>query len=330
MTLNNETGRIVFWGPKGSGKTWLFRAFLREIELLNGNLRLLGYSTVVEEKRGETWKNVGHIEGLEAIPTADLTVTLYRFQKNTGLNNHPQKRFLANCVNQHCHEIAVIDNSGGFFEENQKSTLDTKSIEQAEDEVRNAHYLILSLNSGNTQTGQGTLVTDLRKLRKLLENSSEKLIAACITKVDSLGQELVIPLYNQNENELKSLLTRSFGRQYANEIDVELKALRNYHEVQLFATSATGYFIDSDNRKKVNLASAGTALADTAQWNPEEVARPFFWLFEKIERERLQYISKEDKLFIHLMQVDTILAARQEAYISYEQLLRLAHAKMLR
>lgn len=332
MATSNDVNRIVFWGPSRSGKTWLFKAFLKKIQLLNDKLTGDGFEIKAQEKTTNgVWEDVRNIDGLTHEPTQGLTETLYRIVKKKPLlpingTTNQNLRFLSDRVNIQSHEVLLIDNAGGLFQRGNRGTINQNQVDQALAKVHNASYIILALNSGDTTTGQGSLAEDLRELSGILQGTRGKRIAACITKVDELGQSLIISLYNRNKDELQGLLARSFGRQYAEQIKAEINVLSRNHEVELFATSSSGYY-DENGKKVKNINSTGYELASVPQWNPEEVEKPFFWLFGQIERERLAYLDKDDKVFSFLMQKHNILAARKEAYVSYEQLIRLAETK---
>jgi GTPase SAR1 family protein len=321
-----NTKKIVFWGPATSGKTWLFRAFLKKVQLLNDILKSQGYSLDVKEINGNRWESIPNIDGLLTEATSDSMQSYYQIIRKTEKTSVSG---IKTRVNTHSHEIWVFDNPGGWFQKQTQAEMkedQKKQVAGVAEAIRNAHYLVLALDSGKTTTGESNFAEDLKQLTSLVANTEGKKIAACITKTDALGQQLVIPLYNRDESQLKGLLTRSFGQEYARQIDASLDILRRSHDVKLFATSAVGYH-EKDGKKIVNLNETKTAIGNTAAWNPEEVEKPFFWLFDAIERQRIEYLDPASRLFSFLMGKDNILKTRREAYLSYTQLLRIAEAQ---
>jgi hypothetical protein len=323
----NSVNKIVFWGPQSSGKTWLFNAFLKKIEILNKKLKSLGHSIVTQEQRDGRWVDVGHVEDLIEKPTPGMIESYYRILRRRDGDS------ILSQVNNQCHEILVVDNAGGFFEKRKRNDLTVNEIERAKEKVKKAHYLVLALNSGQQENANdGAIVENLKELSGYVEDGSAgKYIAACLTKVDSLGQELIVELYNRDKSELRSLLIRSFGVRYVDQIYDALDALKcdDKNRVELFATSATGYYLDSENVKRQNISSDHKVLADSAKWHPEEVETPFFWLFDRIECERLQYLSEKGNLYQTIMGKKTIIETRQatDIYVSYDQLVRLAKSR---
>lgn len=315
---SNLLDQVVFWGPVKSGKTWLFNAFLKKIEILNRKLKPLDFSFIAESNGAE----VGHIETLMNEPTTGIYERKYIFvRKKLGDD------FVAK-VNTQSHEVLVVDNTGGAFGSAFGTTeMDEKRKDFAWEKVRTARFLVLALNSGYEENAtSGTIVKQLRDLLKVVkESDGGKYIAACLTKVDTLGEELVIEFYNQDKSQLRGLLIRSFGKEYVDQIYEGLNALQmdGKNHVESFATSATGYF-NNNGKKNRNISGDGGTLADSANWYPEEVEKPFFWLFDVVERERLRYLSGGYSLFSKIMGNKTITETRQSAYASYSQLIRLA------
>lgn len=317
----DDNNQIVFWGPRQSGKTWLFNAFIKKIQILNSHLSQED-SLQIEWKRNNNWSNVELGESLKIEPNSDLEQVEYRLLRKM------MARGLLHEVNNHCNEILIADNTGGVFDGSKKD--DPFAVEQAKQVVRNTRYLILSLNSGLQENAkQGAIVENLHELSNIIDrNSPSKYIAACLTKVDTLGGELVIEFYNRNKSELRSLLIRSFGAKYVDDIYKKIEQIKNggSNQVVLFATSATGYYIQNGKKIK-NLSSDEKSLANPSQWNPEEVEKPFFWLFSIMERERLKYLPNKRNLFQFFMGNKTIVDSRQDAYLDYETLVRIAQSR---
>jgi GTPase SAR1 family protein len=323
-----NVNRIVFWGPQSSGKTWLLNAFLKKIEILNRKIKPLGHSLVMQRQVEGKWVDIGHIESVNEGPTPGMKEIYYRLLRGRTENGVlPQ-------VNNQCHEILVVDNAGGLFEKGNRGKVDQNTVAMAMEKVKNARYLILALNSGMKEnTVDGAIVENLNELSEYINDSSKgKFIAACLTKVDTLAEELVVELYNRDKSELRSLLIRSFGEKYVDRIYDALQALRcdEKNQVELFATSAIGYYY-LNGRKTPNITqnANGAEVADPAHWYPEEVEHPFFWLIDIIERKRLSFLPKEKSIFQIMMGSKTITETRtaENVYMPYEQLIRLAKSR---
>src|SRR5688572_6963006 len=106
---STNTNQIVFWGPRGSGKTWLFNAFLKKIEILNNKLTK-DFALVVQQRIEGQWRDVDQVENFKVEPTTDLKQYQYRLLRKK-LGSGPSSE-----VNTHCNEILVVDNTGGAFD----------------------------------------------------------------------------------------------------------------------------------------------------------------------------------------------------------------------
>jgi hypothetical protein len=346
-----DSYQISFWGPSYSGKTWLFHAFLYRIKKINDRLEKSMYRMSVLDKKGKEVRAESPIDfgysdkpeetvidssdslGFKIQPTQDKIQGMFYFKRFCVRQDG-----LISRVNTHEHNIATFDEQGMKFEpiHNKLDEVGVNKRDAAWETVANSRFIVLALNcdlSSNVASSQGnivrvnSLVGQLRQLKEMLtEQPAGKYIAACLTKVDTLG-ELIIEFYNKEENqaELRNLLISSFGKRYTEEIFMIIDEIRKKHQVEIFATSASGY-ITKDGKRVRNLGDNRNGLADPTHWEPEEVEKPFFWIFEAMERQRLCYVSPSANLFNMVMGKNTVLEQRVALYKPYSYLLRLAES----
>jgi len=329
--LENTTPQIAFWGLTSSGKTWLFQSFIRKINVMNEVLEPQGFSLKVLDARGSEQ----NIDKLVEKGTDDTEEREYVFVRSCtpGVIKDEFKR----SVNTHRHSIIIVDEQGGKFETNTEG----KEAVVARRMVSTSDFIILSLDfnpANNSDDGTDTVQSDVSKqtnliveqlnlLKNLLAKEKKRYIAACITKVDKLGQEMLVDRYNQENGQktIELLLIKRFGEDGAAEILSALKSLEGQpakHEVKLFSTSAVGYY-QENGKSKVNAikASGAYSLANTTQWLPLGVERPFFWLFEMIEKRRLEYLSEKRDLFQIIIGRENIIQTRLKQYVPYSKLI---------
>jgi hypothetical protein len=111
-----------------------------------------------------------------------------------------------------------------------------------------------------------------------------------------------------------------FGDNVGEKILGVLKELRAKHELYLCAVSATGTYMDKDNKKKANIDEATKVIIDETNWRPENVEKPFFWLFAQVEKDRLA-APLQNGIFYKAFSKD-FSKARLEQYVEYKDLLR--------
>jgi hypothetical protein len=111
----------------------------------------------------------------------------------------------------------------------------------------------------------------MQMLLECFDDGRRRNLAICMSKVDLLdyaGNPWVMLEYRYGQA-LRNLLER----------------YRQSHNIEVFATTSAGYYYQKD---KWVPNFAGGLLIDTDHWRPVNAAQPFFWIFERIERERLQ------------------------------------------
>jgi hypothetical protein len=107
-------------------------------------------------------------------------------------------------------------------------------------------------------------------------NNSKRYLAICMTKMDTTR-------FRDSDN--WRLLERVFGS------DI-YKLITNYRttfNIEVFATSAAGYFVNERGEHVPNFSNG--RLVDIDEWSPINCAAPFFWMFENQEIERIRAAS---------------------------------------
>lgn len=306
---------VALWGPRSSGKTALLLSFGRKISLLNKDKALEGnYELSLIDRERKVAIDTQNLASI--IPTPDMDHMKWSFARKVLGNN------ISAQVSSHVHNIEVNENQGDVLVEKiLEKTVDDPSgmekVEAARQVLRETDCLIAILNSGANSPEE--FLTALQKLRKVLSERTEPCyIAACVTKVDQLATEG--RLINASSN---VLLVKHFGKNLADKILTELneKFVReDGHIVRLFVTSATGYVLDG-SKFKVNFDPGTNDIADPAKWEPSKVEEPFFWVFETIEKRRLEKRFNASKgLFYRTFGKDYAFT-RMENYISYGDML---------
>lgn len=283
INSNSVSGKFALWGPRGSGKDWVIKSFARSLEQYNiDNNNNNRYDKDFEHLvfHGDSITPVkiqapGHIDAtVQGAP--DDTVYIY---ERRGRKSSP-----VHAVSAHVHEILITNASG---EDLVKA--DVHSVNYA---VQKATCLLILLDPTIINAGITTMaeyqswVADLLENLEKPSNGDKRYIAACITKIDMLKTKRPDPTEDLN---------MYFGpgmdevfRTHTKSKDVEYK---------LFSISSYGFLKDG---KTPNYSNETEHLMDSNYWNPINVEQPFFWLFEKVERHRLERFSSNLSKFIYL------------------------------
>lgn len=297
-----ERVSIAFWGPTGSGKTTLWWAFWQQLHLLSQRLKSQNVEFVLASKDGKVIPDPSKLSPTER-PKHDL-VLYKRIQRGTEFNE---------AVNTHAHWIGVLDTPG---------ELTVKALDVNPDPnsafvrkiLTTSKCLLVILNKGNMEAK--AFYDNLVKLRKLLADHNKKYIAFCITKTDGFGDDL-------NELDPYLLLIKHFGEDTGEKI-YSLIGQGGFradgHNVFLCATSALGVIKGEEGIIKSNFNRENGTLEDLSAWSPQKVEQPFFWMFEKMELERIQK-NHSSGLFYNIYGKE-YKNARMSSYIRYNELLR--------
>ena len=342
--------QIALWGPQSSGKSWLLFAFQRRVRmideylkrgLINQDFRISLSARDIDVKDDD----------LSQPPPATQEIITKRilFQRNMIPSKSSVRMSLQHRVNTHSHEIKVMDNQGqmlvpdislkqknGNSEEHanlQKSDDDAmKRVEAALDFVVRSQNIIVVLDSKEEKENSKFKISE--KIKKFLDDnvlrSGRKYnIAFCLTKVDALGE---LDIQGSSDDAVQSFLIRQLGsREQEKILGLVQELQQDGHEARLFATSACGYIYIQDTRKRVpNLKFSGdnnnnnSSIMDPEGWKPEGVEKPFFWLLEKIEKNRISQIEQNGNGYEKVLWKSPMKADRMGHYLSYESILHYA------
>lgn len=309
---------IMLWGATFSGKTTLWKAFLQQLSLIRADLKKKksDINLDITDKKGNPLHQDS--DSLQFNPTSALDYDVIIYKRNSS----KQDDFIKS-VNTHAHWIGVFDHMG-------QTTLDAVSNPTASNDAalirknleEKTKCILIILNKGNKSPGE--FYTHFENLKNLLmdrakqgkQNKRHKMqpcyIAACITKLDLLGD-------GAGDLDADDLVIAHFGADIGSQVLGAIEELRTEYKLYLCAVSATGIFIDDkDNKKKANIDSATSTIINKANWSPENVEKPFFWLFAQVEKDRLKAIHKG--MFYSIFSKD-FSEARLEQYVEYKDLL---------
>jgi len=115
-------------------------------------------------------------------------------------------------------------------------------------------------------------------------------IAVCLTKMDM----------ENYRGKPDQILEKRYGSELANII----KSESDNHKIRTFPTTAAGYLQLPEG---ITANYLNGAIREPGRWTPMGTACPFFWLFEQIERNKLES--------------DQSLRSRKNSYIGYPEML---------
>ncbi len=335
-----HTPQIALWGPQSAGKSWLLYAFMKRVKMLNDDLRrgLGGRDFRITISAGD--KDIGRNadEAEFPSPTQDIQSKTILFRKQMMPSDASFSSSLLHRVNSHFHTIRVMDNQGqmivpddtrknflvgeGGEKVNKMSKEDRKKIDAAQDIVTKSSNIIVVLDSNRESTLDLSEKLDRFVQDRIFYSDRKYNIAFCLTKVDQLG---ILDIQNAADEDVESYLIGQLGKVESDVILDMVKSLKTYgHDARLFATSACGYLYDSrEQNRRPNLAPDGS-IGEISQWKPEGVEKPFFWLLEKTERNRLEQIGQHGNKLEQFLWKLPFRSDRIKYYKSYDDILRYA------
>jgi hypothetical protein len=302
-----QEDEIAVWGPTQSGKDWLFKAFAKELEYHND--RYSDFHLELREQRpGQDDTRLVVFSTPNTPPTP--------FGESYSLHFHriALQKDEAHQISTHAHRIIFHNNSGA---ELLSFVMDPGRFEQALVPIKRSKHLLIILDPDFSQISAGreafsrreesenqqSFINDtpdrlhdyleiagksglskddywqiLTILLKILAESkiSKRHLAICITKTDIL---------KRSGNNPWGLLEIVFGQK----IYQLLNNYRSIFNIEVFATSAAGYYLNNKGESVQN--EAGGELIVSEAWNPINCAAPFFWIFQNREIERIYHSS---------------------------------------
>lgn len=303
---SSEQTRIALWGPTGVGKDWLFRAFAKELEYFNRTDNGFQFE-IFETQPGESVSIPFISVPPEQSPTPSFEDHNYQFRRTAMVHD------VAHQISSQVHDIILHNNKGSnlvdslndrvAFEDTFQVLLDAQNILLVlgiPEEMMGTHpvpdvpalppepnFLDSEMNeqpvfpvgmvdaqfSGSRWISWSR--TEYLKFMQLFLSSLRKSprcnLAVCMTKSDQLSYR----------GDPMDVLQRRYGDALRRLLEVH----RQNHNIEVFISSAAGY-LKQDGRSMANFQNGG--IRDPKRWNPVNTAAPFFWVFEQIERDRLQ------------------------------------------
>lgn len=289
---SDNQSSFAFWGPSGAGKTWLLKSFARALTQFN----------VGGSRQDKEFNYTLTMGGQPVSPTAPGQVdptqvatindTRYEFKR---ANNDDSN---AHVYSAQVHTIGLADAAG----------IDLQNLSDAKVNVslRNADSVLVILDpilitSGAISIDEYNNMVSYM-LNFLAQNPKKRSIAVCISKVDQLG------VAGRRPEEVVDMF---FGEMMLN----QFKGFASSTEADIawFLVSAMGYL--SGQTVQPNFDPNTQYMIDPNNWKPYNVEQPFFWLFEQVERRRLEDAgSGLAKRFFG--------ADRLDAYIQYPQAIK--------
>jgi hypothetical protein len=280
---------IAIWGPVGSGKDWLIRAFAKELDYFNRTIPDFLFELTDEDGNpiNPTTPSKDVI-----LPTAEAEDYFLKFTRRPKLEN-PDHSHL---ISAHSHSINIQNDKGG----NLMAVLDNpEGHEYTYQTLIDSRYIIVVLDptyisykpildekqikdrqsssivekESFTQSEYKAAIQDLFAIFSK-ETSKKRYLAFCLTKMDKKSVR----------GSSWDLLRRLFGLEM---YDLLLKHKRTY-EIEVFSTSAAG-FLRNPGTIGARLSNEDRgSIKDENNWNPVNTATPFFWIFENKEKEKLK------------------------------------------
>lgn len=299
---------IALFGPTASGKDWLVRALAKEIEKVNRGNNNIFYYELMQVQRDGTLNPAIAYPPTGGIPTSDPEDFLYQFTRRA-------RNIRYQCY-EHTHNIVIHNDAGSRLA---AAVLDNDQFMATYQNLLNARNLIIVVappektNYGNQPNPQAKESNDLEELltsiyppqepayNDLLPasvvrpwssadyerfigllfhalssndlNIGRRNIAICLTKIDQTRIQ-------RNDSE------QVFYSMFPN-LRRPVEMQKQNHNIEFFQTSSAGFITRSDNMGRIEQIPniQGSNLLDENNWKPFGTTGPFFWIFERLERE---------------------------------------------
>lgn len=262
---------IALWGASGSGKTWLLNAFGRELAWYNENDPDFEYSLKDIDDNYLLFNEP--INAVSSPATSASEDYLWTFERRGK-----KKNSRAHQISSHAHKILVHDNPGDELVKVINGEGNNDVVFSALQNSTNFILLLDPLNIKDSPVG-GSTSSELTKsdyerllgmlVEIVLRNNKGVRLAICLSKSD------LVKIYLPTDEIIRVV----FG-------DGVLRPLNSPHvEKKFFRVSSVGT-IRKHGKRTSNLSN-GQSLDEPDRWSPINVAAPFFWLFEGVERQRI-------------------------------------------
>ena len=301
MAVENLPREIAFWGPSSSGKTWLMQSLARSLHKINQDDAEFEYVLA----QPEALAPAGGPQAPQNQATSDAYDKVWLFQRKV----RPEHDTPAHRLSAHSHSIVVRDAPGELLMQGVNNVvmvplrdaqcviavLDPSLIDTADaapvaqTEKAAATQGLAALFGGGSSAGpaaptpsfgvafqytQAQYTQMMSNLLLLLSGASRpgRHVAVCVTKVDQLGVQGRSPW---------QVVEVYFGSEMAK----LLKSYSSKMHIETFSVSSAGY-LDA-YRQQPNYDPGTRSLLSPERWQPFAVETPFFWLFSRLERQRL-------------------------------------------
>ena len=262
---------VALWGTSGSGKTWLLHALAKELMWYTQNDPEFNYTLVDEDQ-----------QALFPFPpdTTDVGGTLSPEDRMWVFKRVGKINSRAHQISSHEHKIIVHDDMG----RNLVDAISPGNEGLTAETLKHSPNLILLLDPSTVKGSGVGPDSDSNRLEKheyaqymhnlintLQKKGGTRRLAVCLSKADLL--KVLLPI--------QELVKAVFGA------DVMAQFRNPNLQVEYFRVSAVGYLKQPNGREVPNLDTSGN-IREKDAWDPFNVVSPFFWIFESIERERVQ------------------------------------------
>ena len=323
---------FVLWGPKGSGKTFLLKAFHRRIEVINDVLSRGNNFQLSLDRLTETQIIAEKSQATVIGPTSIPVFETYLFTRKGKQN------VLSHQTSSYCHRIVLIDNPGGYMPGFNNDELDREQrfIVLANKIVSAAKCIFIILHPGEISPSVLSPTEKYKDgfnyLLSIIKNVQiKRYIVACVPRTDSLGNGI------DQEKNVSALMDAWLNEDVGAYIRQQLQILTEEgHNVFYTSCSAVGYYLNEQNELQPNIMSgntetnSGRIATKRESWKPIRVEEGFFWLFEQLELNRINLsVQRDDGIFYKIFTKVGLFSkknydasGRLSEYISYKEMMR--------
>jgi len=309
--FSSEQTHIALWGPSNAGKDWLVSAFNKELDYYN-RMDQGFHCEICELQPGEANPIPLAVTPPRRAPTPNFEDYNFQFRRIALVRDS------AHQISAQTHDIIIHNDKGANLID---SLSDRITFENTFQTLVNAQNILLILgipSDGSAMlfpTPPQNISTPLAEPDDFALARNEQDSSPAESQLGSFSQTRQADWSRSEYLKFMQLLFASLGptprrnlavcltksdqvnyrgepmqilqRRYGDALLRLLEVHRQYHKIEVFVTSAAGY-IRQEGRLMPNFQSQNGLLHDERRWAPVNTAAPFFWIFEQIERERLQ------------------------------------------
>jgi GTPase SAR1 family protein len=263
----SRDGSIAMWGPPSSGKSWLIKAFVRDLEISNGNDAQFSYHLSHKDRSGSWCKSFANTP--KVAPTRTHCNYDWRFERRG--NN-----IAATQDNARTHFLQLFDDPG---ESTFRALIETEQYWNTYRTLKNVTQgVIVALdhtifNQGYTKK---KYAIEVQRLCALLQESAgtdnkPRYAAVCITKMD---RGLLGSIKNRTPLEL---IEGTFGADMFRFLEKAQKNESGGLSLKCFKTSSVGFL-----NQQPNYDEGQDDLRNEGHWYPWKASEPFLWILDQM------------------------------------------------